>query len=121
MAKTRVIGCLFAALFLCGAILSASASQRQRINFDDGWRFKMERVSAKPITGWLWTPSAEGLSSADKFAAPNIDLSASQWTPIPSGGDIFKGRIGFAWERTVLPNLGQNERKTGGDRIAPHP
>jgi beta-galactosidase len=112
----RVNHCFVGLLALILTVCPASAMSRQRISLDEGWRFQMGDTASSPgdssrvLDGWRWTPSADGVASAPKFAAPGTDLSAPVWNDIPKSGDLFVGRVGFAWVRMTLPNLPEKER-----------
>ncbi len=38
------------------------------------------------------------------MADPKLDTSGAEWADVETGVDVFKGRVGFAWFRTVLSN-----------------
>lgn len=73
---------------------------RERLRFDDGWRFHLGdpagAASGKSVTGWQWRAAHEG-----ETAAPT---DANGWQAAKPGQDLFGGRQGFAWVRATLPD-----------------
>ncbi len=91
------------------ALSSASASGRQRLLMDAGWRFHRGEIagSSNQLQGvgvehWRWTPGV-GESEAAAMADPNLQTTGSEWKDAKTGQDVFSGRVGFAWFRAVLP------------------
>ncbi len=87
---------------------------RQRILMDAGWRFHRGEIGGVVAGGprgdinqWRWT-EADG--SPEKMADPMLDPSGAGWADVKTGVDVFKGRVGFAWFRTVLPNRESKNR-----------
>jgi len=97
-------------LLLLSIIQMPAATDRQRILLDAGWRFHRGELpgvdmvaQGVPVTHWRWTADEAGAADANKMAAPELDTSGSGWKDAETGEDTFKGRIGFAWYRTILP------------------
>ena len=99
-------------LFAAGipAVKAAAAPPRERILMDADWKFfrgEIETAPAAPqgtqITHWRWMNDDTGMADAAKMADPALDASAGDWKDAASGDDVFKGRVGFAWFRTTLP------------------
>ena len=53
-----------------------------------------------PITQWLWIADDNAPGDAVTMADPN--LNSANWTNATIGQDVFNGRVGAAWFRTVL-------------------
>jgi len=99
-----------ALLFLLGISQSAAGALPQRILLDADWRFHRGEVPGAeikpegvPVTRWRWRADEAGPTDADKMAAPDLDTSGDDWKNARTGDDTFRGRVGFAWYRTVLP------------------
>ncbi len=106
-----LLGSLALALFSTAA---RSDSPRERILLDAGWRYHRGElpgvVLETPKTGirnWRWT-ATEG--DAAKMADPKLDASGAPWADVATGVDVFKGRVGFAWFRTLLPDQKKSDR-----------
>ncbi len=91
---------------------STGLSARQRILLDAGWRFHRGEIpgltlgaSGTPVTAWRWTADERARSDAEKMAAPDLDTSGGNWKEAKTGDDTFRGRVGFSWYRTTLPNV----------------
>jgi hypothetical protein len=50
-------------------------------------------------------PDDAAPTDADAMTAPNLDTSAGGWRDAATGQDVFRGRIGYAWFRCLLPDL----------------
>ncbi len=88
----------------------AHAAGTRRVLLDAGWRFHRGevpgtqiRLSGLPVKQWRWVADANGPNDADKMAAPGLDTAGGDWKDARTGDDTFRGRIGFSWYRTVLP------------------
>ena len=108
MRNSLPLSVLFGGLAL--AMFSTNAfcdPPRQRILMDAGWRFHRGEIPGVAIEGpkggikkWRWTAAEAG---SMKMADPKLDTSGKEWADVETGGDVFKGRVGFAWYRTILP------------------
>jgi beta-galactosidase len=100
-------------LYLSGVALATSvvaSPVRQRFRMDADWRFSLDTgdnsvLHGVSIDNWVWIADAAAPGDADKMAAPDLDTSGGGWAKVSVGMDVFHGRIGFAWYRTVLPAL----------------
>jgi len=100
-------------LYLSGVALATSvvaSPVRQRFRMDADWRFSLDTgdnsvLHGVSIDNWVWIADAAAPGDADKMAAPDLDTSGGGWAKVSVGTDVFHGRIGFAWYRTVLPAL----------------
>ncbi len=90
------------------------ASPRQRVLMDADWRFHLAAPAALQnavsITDWRWKADDGGKFDAISFAAPGLDTSGPAWASARTGDDIFHGRVGSAWYRTMLPDLAGSHR-----------
>ena len=75
---------------------------RQRLNFNDSWRFHLGDFpdgnplgSGYKIENWRWK---SGSDPADLTA----DASDVSWADVKTGTDVFNGPKAFAWFRTTL-------------------
>ena len=57
------------------------------------------------IEAWRWKADDRGQASAGEMAAPGLSTKAGGWQDAGIGTDVFKGRLGFAWFRAVLPDV----------------
>ncbi|MGH7970694.1 MAG: sugar-binding domain-containing protein, partial [Limisphaerales bacterium] len=96
-------------LFVAGA-LRLEAAGRARVLLDSDWHFHRGEVAGSeiklggtPVTHWRWLADESGGADADKMAAPDLDTTGGGWKDAATGDDVFHGRVGFAWFRTVLP------------------
>ncbi len=87
---------------LAGSAAQSQDSPRQRLNFNENWRFhKGEFADAKPLgTGyalekWRW-------KSGDAIADLTSDTAGDGWQDAATGDNVFSGKVGFAWFRTTL-------------------
>ena len=99
------MGSLALAMFSSGAF---GDPPRQRILMDAGWRFHRGEIPGVAVEGpkggvrkWRWTAAEAG---AARMADPRLDTTGAGWADVETGVDVFKGRVGFAWFRAVLPN-----------------
>ena len=88
---------------------AAPSSGRERILLDAGWRFHLASAGvlkdAVQITDWRWKADDQGIADADAMTAPGLDTSGAGWNTAQPAEDTFKGRVGFSWYRTILPNV----------------
>jgi len=87
-------------------------SVRQRILLDASWRFHRGDIpgvvihpQGRPITTWVWTPDDTKGADADQMANPSLNTANGGWKEAKVGQDVFQGKVGFAWFRTVLPAM----------------
>jgi beta-galactosidase len=59
----------------------------------------------KPILHWKWLADDNGPNDAKQMAASALDTSTAGWADTNTGDDVFKGREGYAWYRTTLPEF----------------
>ncbi|MCA1595730.1 MAG: beta-galactosidase, partial [Chloroflexi bacterium] len=94
---------------------------RQQISMDAGWRFHLDRpaalASAVPVPTWQWIADARGAADAPRMTAPGLDDHAPGWQTARTGEDVFHGRRGFAWFRTVLPPVAGPGRTLHFERV----
>ncbi len=85
------------------------------LDFD--WRFKampaLVLKDAVSVTHWMWTKEQPGQTAA-QMSSPALDTSGSDWRATdPARADTDHAQmdfIGYAWFRTVLPELNGPER-----------
>ncbi len=86
---------------------SNTVTERQRIRFDDNWRFKLDpnpTIGGNQVTKWEWVPAAEGTDLG--ITTVPSDLDTAQWKNYHIGRPVFRNRPGFAWFRAELgPSL----------------
>jgi Glycosyl hydrolases family 2, sugar binding domain/Glycosyl hydrolases family 2/Beta-galactosidase second all-beta domain len=86
----------------------AQTGPRQRQLLDPGWRFHLNELDGNsalipggtPITQWVWIADDNAPTDAAAMAAPGLDTST--WTNVTVGTDVFGGRLGYAWFRSVI-------------------
>src|SRR5690349_9016542 len=103
--RIKILSLLSLALVMTMAIAIPSYG-RERIRLDAGWRFHRGdpgEVAGAPITQWLWRPANRNGESQEEFTRPDYRPD-DQWQKAVPGQDVFRGRRGFAWYRTELPN-----------------
>ena len=107
---TRTAAMLLSLLSVVATLAQAAEPPRQRILLDAGWRFQRgEAAETKSaahgtsITHWRWREADAKNLDAAKMAAPGLATSGAAWKDATTGTDVFRGRVGFAWFRTVLP------------------
>jgi len=97
----------FALLALLLSCAQAQTSARQRVLFDDGWRFHLQQnvslAHAVPLTTWQSVPAPDG--SRSKLLLTGTAPLAQAGPPIAVGTDAFAGKPGFAWFTASLPSL----------------
>jgi beta-galactosidase len=93
---------LFATMTL--AVIGTAAEPRQRIRFDDGWRFRVDPAAASPVAQspfpWQWKPA--DVRSLDLTELPP-DLPMGDWRAAGIGQNVFASGLRFAWYRATLP------------------
>ncbi len=57
------------------------------------------------ITQFRWQADDRGIRDARRKAAPGLDTSGPDWQDATTSTDVFNGRLGSAWFRTVLPDI----------------
>ncbi|HXR08305.1 MAG TPA: beta-galactosidase GalA, partial [Candidatus Acidoferrum sp.] len=75
---------------------------------DGGWRFHLNEVDGNsaltvagiPVTQWVWIADDNASNDAATMAAPGLDTST--WSNVTVGTDVFGGRVGYAWFRSVI-------------------
>lgn len=89
------------------ALFSAAASShtvapvpRERVSFNSGWRFQKSAVVPKApegdvVSGWRWIGGRD-------MGALAADTKGDGWKDGSVTQDVFGGRAGFAWFRTIL-------------------
>jgi beta-galactosidase len=99
-------------LLLLASAFPLHAAGRQRVLLDAGWRFHRGEVpgaeiklGGTPVTHWRWLADDTSAADAGKMAAPDLDTTGGDWKDAATGDDTFHGRVGFAWFRTVLPQV----------------
>ena len=103
MNKIPVILCLAPALtMLATPHIFAQNAARERLNFNDNWRFHLgDFADAKPLgTGYKiesWRFKS-GNDSADLTAS----TAGNGWKTVATGDDTFNGQKGFGWFRATL-------------------
>jgi beta-galactosidase len=108
----KLLATLVLVMLLLGCLTLAPAADRERLLMDTGWRFHLgdiEGFTSTPegvaIVRWRWKTDERGEASAAEMAAPELNTPGADWQDMSSGQDIFRGRLGFAWCRTVLPEV----------------
>jgi beta-galactosidase len=80
-----------------------------KILLDADWKFlrgdanQPLSVVGTPILSWQWFPAPKGIEDGATQTDPKLDDKAGPWQTVPTGTDVFKGKVGFAWFRTSLP------------------
>jgi beta-galactosidase len=96
-----------ARLIATGAPAAPADSPRSVLSLDKDWRFHRGTLFpgrfGGPITAWRWKADDRGERAAAEMAAPDLDTDGEGWQDARPGDDVFHGRRGFAWFRTVLP------------------
>ncbi len=59
--------------------------------------------TATQISAFRWQADDQAPNDAEKQAAPGLDASSPAWADADTSTDVFGGRVGWAWFRTVLP------------------
>jgi len=107
-----ILACLLLSLFVIHPVGADAPPVRQRQLMDSGWRFQRD-VSSAPahasaVTAWRWErASSDPTQAAEPILQDPYVLNAANpnWQDTAVGEDVFKGRVGFAWYRAVLPDL----------------
>ena len=85
---------------------AAAAPERQRTLLDADWRFQLGvdpvLTNRAEIMAWRWKVAEESAAVSPNVTAA-LDSPATEWQDAKTGDDVFKGRLGFAWFRTELP------------------
>ncbi len=92
-----------------------AATPRQRVLLDAHWRFHrgdFPGQAGSAITNWRWMADAPGTQVV--FPPARAEL---RWREATAGQDVFKGRVGFAWFRTTLPDTARRGRTIHFDSI----
>ena len=99
-------------VLLASGLRAADQPPRQRILMDAGWRFFRGEVpggalteQGTPVTHWRWRMDDAGAADTNQMADPALDAAGGDWKDAATGDDVFKGRVGFAWFRTTLPDI----------------
>lgn len=89
------------ATMVLAALTVISPAQRQRLRFDDDWRFKPEpQAQAGDLKKYSWTYTpAEGVDLSIR-QLPDLPTETAKSTPLAR--DVFGGREGYVWYVTDL-------------------
>ena len=60
--------------------------------------------TAIEINAFRWQADDKAPGDAETLAAPGLDTSGPAWADANTSSDVFGGRLGWAWFRTVLPD-----------------
>lgn len=60
---------------------------------------------AVSVNSFHWQADDKAPDDAAQFAAPDLAASGADWHGATTTTDVFKGRAGWAWFRTFLPNV----------------
>ena len=60
---------------------------------------------AIPVNRFRWRADDKAPDDAAQFAAPGLAATGADWQDATTTTDAFKGRVGWAWFRTTLPNV----------------
>ncbi len=104
----RVVARIALLSALLGGMTERSATARQTQCLDAHWRFHLNEVDGNsavappglPLTQWVWIADNNATNDAVTMAAPGLDTAT--WTNVTVGTDVFNGRVGYAWFRTIL-------------------
>ena len=94
---------------------AAANGQRERLLMDGGWRFHLGDPNTGANSGqpaplaWRYKSVPRNQTSPDTLAAPGLQLT-DEWKTATASQDVFGGRPGFAWYRTVLPDALMGKR-----------
>jgi len=107
---------LMAMLFAPSVQAAESASPRERILFNAGWRFQLLEETKNKTTsegqllaGWRWHVVPGGTTEQQALAAPP-PAGEGEWKEAATGQDVFGSKSGFAWYRVVLPKMAEADR-----------
>lgn len=105
---------LLAALLLAPVSLQAApagSSGRERVRFDDGWKFHLQdpslgespsaAISGAPLNQWRWKMSENPTAETTDAVRPELD--ASTWSAAQAGQNVIGKENSFAWFRATLP------------------
>jgi hypothetical protein len=104
----RVVARIALLSALLGGMTERFATARQTQCLDAHWRFHLNEVDGNsavappglPLTQWVWIADNNATNDAVTMAAPGLDTAT--WTNVTVGTDVFNGRVGYAWFRTIL-------------------
>jgi beta-galactosidase len=96
--------------FLSMATLTFASEGRERIRFDEGWKFQRGPLKGSEVDngllleGWkAWTLGKDKPTDGSP-TAPGFTPSGPGWRPIKNAEDAFDRKPGFAWFFLELPN-----------------
>ena len=99
---------------LAGSALPGApgAGGRERVRFDDGWRFHLSDETTGqppgvvadgiPVAGWRWKLAQNPAAEVGEVTRPDFDDAA--WDPTPANLNLLAKSGMSAWLRTVLTN-----------------
>ena len=103
--------CCAAVLIALAALPVLAGQARERIRFDDGWKFHLldESVGEPqgspdkgvPVAKWRWRITTNPTGESAEVSRADFDDSA--WTEIASAHQVIQTENTFGWFRTVLP------------------
>jgi beta-galactosidase len=92
-----------------------------RISITD-WRWKADDLMSSRIAvtdDWRWkADDPEYQADAAKMTSPGLDVFGHDWHNAKSGDDTLKGRSGFYWFRTTLPDIPGPGRTIHFERVS---
>ncbi len=107
----KITPLLLATLLATPASLQAAPSARERVRFDDGWKFHLQdpslgeppssAIAGVPIERWRWKMSEN--SSAEALEAVRPELDESTWSMVQDAHSVIGRENSFAWFRATLP------------------
>lgn len=89
---------------------ASPADGRQRIRFDDNWRFATDLTDSPqgdPVTEWKVLRTRD-VRALDAETVPAEVISATDWKPAHVGDEVFGYRNGYAWFTADLKDRGIN-------------
>jgi len=112
----KITPLLVAALLAAPAAAQSAASMpsgRERVRFDDGWKFHLQEeslgeapsaaIAGVPISQWRWKMSDNAAAETADSTSPELD--ASTWGTAQAGQNVIGRENSFAWFRAALPQL----------------
>ncbi|MEK7474756.1 MAG: beta-galactosidase GalA [Candidatus Coatesbacteria bacterium] len=100
------------ALLAAAWVVATTASARERLFLDEGWRFRLGETEAfsvvpegTPIAGWEILPVPGKVAGDDPLKIPRPKPSATGWRAAAVDEDVLGGRKEFIWFRTTLPDV----------------
>ncbi len=103
MKKIPVILCLAPALTIVAAPhVFAQNAARQRLNFNDNWRFHLGDFSDGKPLGSGYKIESWRFKSGNDAADLTADTAGNSWKTVVTGDDTFNGQKGFGWFRATL-------------------